>query len=291
MDLTNFDGIGGVRRFRTFCNVVLPDDDEIVFDELENINCELDITSENDIIIDETFAFDDSFTDGVDLFNDQIIEVNSNIISDDSFVQIPIEIISSDIFLGCNFIQGDTGENSNMEIMDWISEPLFDGCTFNCQHVLLVLEYLKSIGHLGDGQESVFLGIICSILPDSNHFSQNLSSTTGSVYFFQKMIKNGHKNLQKMRVLKIPCCPKGHFHYVGENQTYVQCPVCSVPNGISNASFFYFPLRDRIKTLLHSDMKIFFDYPQVKYYNKVLELYIFNLFLYIRQDNNPVLSL
>ena len=164
MDLTNFDGIGGVRRFRTFCNVVLPDDDEIVFDELENINCELDITSENDIIIDETFAFDDSFTDGVDLFNDQIIEVNS----DDSFVQIPIEIISSDIFLGCNFIQGDTGENSNMEIMDWISEPLFDGCTFNCQHVLLVLEYLKSIGHLGDGQESVFLGIICSILPDSN---------------------------------------------------------------------------------------------------------------------------
>jgi hypothetical protein len=295
MDLNSYAGIGGYKRLRNISNLILPDDDEIIFDELDKNHIELNNTLENEIYIDvdsnDTFTFDDNFSDGVELFNDQISEVNSNSSTDEILVEIPIEIISSDIFLGCKYIQGDTEENCNREIKNWMLEPLFDGCTFNCQHVLLILEYLKAIGHLGDGQESVFLGIICSILPDSNHFSQELSSTSGSVYFFQKMIKSGHNNLEKMRVLEIPCCQKGHTHFVGENKSFIECPVCQVPNGINNERFFYFPLRDRIKTLLYSDMKIFFDYPQVKYYNNFLELYIFNLSLYIRLDNNPVLSI
>jgi hypothetical protein len=116
---------------------------------------------------------------------------------------------------------------------------------------------------LGDGQEALILGVICSILPDENHFSQQLSSSSGSVYFFQKLIKEGLNNHEKMRVLEIPCCPKGHIHYVGENQTLLDCPVCNVPREIANETFYYFPLRDRISNLLNSDLGIFFDYPEV----------------------------
>jgi hypothetical protein len=167
------------------------------------------------------------------------------------------------IYQGASFIQGDIGNCSAKPNVDWLLEPLYPGCSFNCQHFLFILEYLKSSGHLGDGQEALILGIICSILPNENHFSQELSNTSGSVYFFQKMIKELHNKNDKMRVLEIPCCPKGHVHYVGENESFVDCQVCGVPNGSDNETFYYFPLRDRIIHLLNSDLGIFFDYPEV----------------------------
>jgi hypothetical protein len=102
MDLTSYAGIGGYKRLRNISNLILPDDDEIIFDEIDKNNIELNNTLENEIYIDvdsnDTFTFDNIFSDGVELFNDQISEINSNSSSDEIFVKIRIEIISSDIF-------------------------------------------------------------------------------------------------------------------------------------------------------------------------------------------------
>jgi hypothetical protein len=131
--------------------------------------------------------------------------------------------------------------------------------------VLLVLEMYKVIGHMGDGLENMILGLISSLLPKDNAIAEKLKSTSRSNYFFQQTIKCGHKKFKKLRVYEIQACRKGCCHYIGDNIQEEFCTICDKENDkTANEVIYYFPLRDRIRRLLLSDLKRFFTYSEIR---------------------------
>ena len=119
---------------------------------------------------------------------------------------------------------------------------------------------LKVIGHLGDGLENVILGLISSVLPKENSIAIKLSKTTKSNYFFQETIKSGHSMFPKHRIYEISACRKGCCAFSGSLIDEEFCPVCDKPNeATENAVIYYFPFEDRLRSILTSDLKRFFN--------------------------------
>ena len=118
---------------------------------------------------------------------------------------------------------------------------------------------------MGDGLQNVILGLISSLLPKHNSIADKLSTSTKSNYFFQETIKSGHKSFKKLRVYEIPACRKGCCHYIGENREDEFCSTCEKDNDEKeNEVIYYFPLRDRLRRLLSSDLKRFFTYSDIR---------------------------
>ena len=127
------------------------------------------------------------------------------------------------------------------------------------------MEMFKVLGHMGDGLENMILGLISSILPSNNSIADKLNQTTKSNYFFQETIKSGHSTFKKLRIFEIYACRNGCCAYIGECADDVCCEVCDSPNDPNeNLIIYYFPLRDRIKSLLLSDLKNFMNYPYIR---------------------------
>jgi len=118
---------------------------------------------------------------------------------------------------------------------------------------------------MGDGLQNVILGLISSLLPNNNSISKKLNSTSKSNYFFQETIKSGHKSFKKLRIYEIPACRKGCCHYIGANIEEDMCQHCLQDNDENkNDIIYYFPLRDRLRRLLFSDLKRFFTYCDIR---------------------------
>ena len=118
---------------------------------------------------------------------------------------------------------------------------------------------------MGDGFENCILGLIASLLPKDNIISQKLNETTKSNYFYQKNIKLGHERFRKMRVYSIPTCRKGCLIFTGDHQSDKFCLVCGNDNQNQfNQTIYYFPIRDRLNSLLRSDIRKFFHYPAMR---------------------------
>ncbi len=131
--------------------------------------------------------------------------------------------------------------------------------------VLLILEMYKVIGHMGDGLENMILGLISSLLPNDNAIAEKLKSTSRSNYFFQQTIKSGHKKFKKLPVYAIQACRKGCCHFIGANTQAEICSKCDNDNDIeANEVIYYFPLRDRLRRLLLSDLKRFFTFSEIR---------------------------
>jgi len=124
---------------------------------------------------------------------------------------------------------------------------------------------LKVIGHLGDGLENVILGLISSILPNNNTLANKISQTSKSNYFFQETIKSGHSMFPKNRIFEISACRKGCCAFIGPLLVEEFCPICDLPNDpLQNEIIYYFPLEDRLRSLLQSDLKRFLNYPNLR---------------------------
>ena len=167
---------------------------------------------------------------------------------------------------------------------DWGLEPIYPGCNWSSMDVLLVLEMYKVIGHMGDGLENMILGLISSLLPKDNAIAEKLKSTSRSNYFFQQTIKCGHKKFKKLSVYEIQACRKGCCHFIGDNSLEEFCVTCDKENdSTANEVIYYFPLRDRIRRLLLSDLKRFFTYSAM-YFQCICNVFamyfqcIFNVF-------------
>ena len=123
----------------------------------------------------------------------------------------------------------------------------------------------KVIGHMGDGLQNMLLGLISSILPKQNSIAKKISLTSKSNYFFQETIKSGHCMFPKLRIFEISACVKGCCAFIGANVDSEFCPICDRPNDvIVNSIIYYFPLADRLKSLLMSDLKRFFTYSKIR---------------------------
>ena len=118
---------------------------------------------------------------------------------------------------------------------------------------------------MGDGLQNMILGLISSLLPKNNLLAEKLSTTSKSNYFFQETIKSGHKTFKKLRIYAIPACRKGCCHYIGENVNDDCCLICNKDNEeTENDVIYYFPLRDRLRRLLSSNLKRFFTYSNIR---------------------------
>ena len=123
----------------------------------------------------------------------------------------------------------------------------------------------KVIGHMGDGLENIFLGLISSILPKNNTIAQHLSKTSKSNYYFQATIKSGHSGFEKLRIFEISACRRGCCAFIDELVNEEFCPICDKPNDpLENETIYYFPLRDRIGNLLLSDFKKFMSFTKLR---------------------------
>ncbi len=120
-------------------------------------------------------------------------------------------------------------------------------------------------GKMGDGLENCILGLIASILPSDNVIASKLNETTKTNYFFQTTIKTGHKKFKKMRVFEIPCCRNGCCVFIGENIHETACPRCGSDNVKElNEKIYYFPLVDRLVSIIKSDLSKFLNYSNLR---------------------------
>jgi len=123
----------------------------------------------------------------------------------------------------------------------------------------------KVIGHMGDGLENIILGFLSSILPHGNALSKQISKTTKSNYFYQETIKSGHSMFPKSRIFEIQTCQKGCSAFIGQKLDADMCEKCNTNNDLAlNQVIYYFPLRDRISSLLASDLKKFLNYSNIR---------------------------
>ena len=146
-----------------------------------------------------------------------------------------------------------------------VLEPLYADTDWNVQDLLLILEMFKVTGKISDGFENCILGLLASVLPPNNAIANQLKETSGSNYFFQKTIKSGHSQYSKMRVFSIPVCHKGCTAFVGDLAEEEKCEECGNMNHPSiNETIYYFPLYDRLKRIVKSDLLNFLLYEKVR---------------------------
>lgn len=161
-------------------------------------------------------------------------------------------------------IEFQSGGNSiiDEECAKFLKQSLFEGSEHTMQDVMILLELYKAFTHIGDTNESFLLGIIASVLPRNNLLARCLKKTGFTSYFFQKLISFGTSLITHSSIYKVPVCIKGCMAYVGLHKEASMCNVCqtSRPSLITH-SFYYFPLKERLVTLLKSDLFKFFHYP------------------------------
>ena len=118
---------------------------------------------------------------------------------------------------------------------------------------------------MGDGLENIILGLISAILPKNNVLAQQIAQTSLSNYHFQETIKSAHAMFQKQRIYSIEVCRKGCVAFIGVNEGLESCSICDSPNkSDENELVYYFPLTDRITSLLKSDLKNFLSYSKLR---------------------------
>jgi hypothetical protein len=65
--------------------------------------------------------------------------------------------------------------------------------------------------------------------------------------------------------MEIEACRKGCSAFIGVNAAAEFCPVCDQMNEkLLNNIIYYFPLEDRLRSLLSSDLKRFFNYSNLR---------------------------
>ena len=142
---------------------------------------------------------------------------------------------------------------------------MYPGSDWNATDVSLVLEMFKVIGHMGDGLESVLFGFLASLLPKGNTLSEKLNSHAKTGYFYQQAIKSGHGSFQKLRVIEIQTCRNGCSAFIGPNHQSEMCPICEENNDESmNEIIYYFPVVDRIRKIIKSDLRKFLNFPNIR---------------------------
>ena len=170
----------------------------------------------------------------------------------------------SDLYLKGSIVETEC--NFQLSIDD-ANEPLFNGSDKTVSELLLILEFIKTSNHLGDITQSLILGILGSFLPSDNAITKYLSSTSSTVYHYQKFIKLLSDSHYTCSVHKIPICLKGCIAFVGRHRLQRMCPTCGIirtDHKLNTNWIYYLPLKERLMLLLVSDMKNLFHYPELR---------------------------
>jgi len=147
------------------------------------------------------------------------------------------------------------------------SQPLYRGSDLTFQDALLIIEMIKSTNNFGDTNESIILGMLGSFMPKDNLIRQIMSEKSGSIYHFQNLMKKAQVHFQKSSVHKIFVCNKGCKAFAGTNEMLNSCSICNSVFDILDKNtkhLYYMPLKDRLISLLLSDLKNMFYYPVLR---------------------------
>jgi hypothetical protein len=145
-----------------------------------------------------------------------------------------------------------------------LNDTLYNGSDFNIEDIMIILELIKTTNNLGDTVESIILGMLASFLPKNNIISNKIKEKSGTLFHFQKLIKDSQKHLPKCSIHRIDVCIKGCMAFVGENLYANLCDECGKKRNLLKPfqrEMFYFPLRERLTKLLTSDLKNLLEYP------------------------------
>ena len=167
-----------------------------------------------------------------------------------------------DLFIkGSTIFQSNQLNELNEEDKLWQLQPLYPNSNWTTEEFFNVLELIKTMGHLSELNESLILGLVASILSANNVLAAELRNTSQSNYFFQKTIKSSSTMKNKCRIYTIPACFKGCCAFIGPLEEALVCPICNNPNSKEiNETIYYFPIIDRIKKIISSDLKKFLFY-------------------------------
>ena len=109
-------------------------------------------------------------------------------------------------------------------------EPLYNGSSKSVGELLLILEFIKTSSHLGDITQSLILGLLGSFLPIDNAISKYLSTTSSTVFHYQKFIKILSETHYTCSIHKVPICINGCTAFIGLHRLHRlqrMCPICS----------------------------------------------------------------
>ena len=186
------------------------------------------------------------------------------------------EVLFNNPLLTDNYLSGSELVQSNIKNdIPMFNEPLYEGANFSLEDLLLILELIKCSNNFGDTNESIILGLLGSFLPKGNLIHKLLSDTTGSIFYFQKLLKRGATGFDRCSIHKIILCSKGCSAFVGGNRFSVRCSICNeitIDININTKYMYYLPLKDRLIKLLLSDLRNLFHYPELR--NKGNEAFV-----------------
>jgi hypothetical protein len=178
------------------------------------------------------------------------------------------EILFNNPLLTDNYLSGSELVQSNIRNeIPMFNEPLYEGANFSLEDLLLILELIKCSNNFGDTNESIILGLLGSFLPKGNLIYKLLSETSGSIFYFQKLLKRGATGFDKCSIHKIILCSKGCSAFVGAKQYNSRCSTCfeiTTDININTKYMYYLPLKDRLIKLLLSDLRNLFHYPELR---------------------------
>ena len=170
-------------------------------------------------------------------------------------------LLTEDFLSGSLLVQ--CGVSPDMDLI--FNEPLYEGSDLTLEDALLIIEMIKSTNNFGDTNESIVLGMLGSFMPKDNLIRKIMAEKSGSIYHFQKLMKKGLQHFQKSSVHKILVCKKGCTAFAGTNEMLNRCGKCNYRfNVLDNSNsnhMYYMPLKDRLISLLLSDLKNLFYYP------------------------------
>ena len=190
--------------------------------------------------------------------------------TDEGYFDIPLQIpfVPKEAPMLYDFTYYLTGsvifQSSEFEPLIEDSDTLFSGSDFNIEDIIIILELIKTTNNLGDTVESIILGMLASFLPTDNIISNKIKENSGTLFYFQKLIKESQKHIPKCSVHRIDVCIKGCMAFVGDNLYANFCEECGKKRNLLKPfqrELFYFPIRERLTKLLTSDLKNLLEYP------------------------------
>ena len=198
---------------------------------------------------------DDYYTEGNDLHLEDLPSLYNNIADEDESVFYEEPTFSDEVFndsslFECGIlVSKDRNENS---VEEEINLPLFEGSPFSLKEFCRYMLIVKMNQNLGDVTFSIIVGSILAFLPDRNAFRKYID-VEPSMYNINKTIHKLSNITDVCRVFKFQVCDIGKC-IVSKNNSLDNGKPC-IHSKLTNQSFHYFPVRDRIWKLLHSDAR------------------------------------
>ena len=209
------------------------------------------------LINDEQVGFQEDEYDmyGNDWNVEELTSLNLNVVDEDEneFYEEPTfsdEIFNdSSLFQRGLLISKDRYESS---IEEEINLPLFEGSSFSLKEFCRYMLMLKTNQNLGDVTFTIIVGSILSFLPDRNGFRKYID-VEPSMYNIKTTILKLSNITDVCRVFKFKVCDLGTC-VISKMNCLDHGKPC-IHSKLTNQYFHYFPVRDRIWKLLHSDAR------------------------------------